>query len=184
MWRNSTLKVFSSLIEDRPLSYQASINVYTQTAKPLGFRGALLPPMLTCPVPVNSVAKRHRKTKFALKERCVKYRWAPTVTPKPMATCSKTPVNIKTFSYCLRFHILPAVSFLKFECELISIDLWKRREWRLVKEWSKSLLSGNIVSLFRWCRVSVKNWHSFSWQKIISYESKKRHVAEFIKHIL
>jgi hypothetical protein len=153
MWRNSNLKVFSFLTVDIPLSYQASIHVCSQTAKPLGFRAALLPLMLTCPVPVNSVAKRHRKTKFALKERCVKYRWAPTVTPKPRKTCSKTPVNIKTLNYCLRFHMLSAFCILKFDWELISIDLWDGREWRLVKEWSKSVLSGNIASHIRWCRV-------------------------------
>ena len=117
--------MFSFLIVDIRLSYQASIYVYSQSAKPLGFRAALLPLMLTCPVPVNIVAKRHRKTKFALKERCVKYRWAPTVTPPPKKTCIAIPVNIKTLSYCLRFHMVSAFCIFKSEWELISIDLWE-----------------------------------------------------------
>jgi hypothetical protein len=156
MWRNSTLKVYSFLTVDIQLSYEASIHIYSQTAKPLGFRAALLRLMLTCPVNVNSVAKRHRKATFALKERCAKYRWEPTVIPKPMKTCRKIPVIIKTLSYCLRFHMLPAFCILKFEWELISIDLWEEREWRLVMEWLNSLLSGNFASQIRWCRVSVE----------------------------
>jgi hypothetical protein len=148
--------MLSFLTVDIPLSHQASIHVYFQTAQLLSFRAALLPLMLTCPVPVNSVARRHRKTKLALKERCVKYRWAPTVIPKPKTICSKRTVNIKTLSYCLRFHMLPAVCILKFEWELISIDLREGREWRLVKGWSKSVLSGNIASLIRWCGLSVE----------------------------
>jgi hypothetical protein len=158
MWRNSILKVFRFLTVGIPLCYQTSMCIYvlTRTAKPLGFRAVLLPPMLTCPVPVNIVANRHRKTKFALKERCVKYRWAPTVIPKPKKRCIAIPVNIKTLRYCLRFYMLPAICILKFECELISIDLWEGSEWRLVKEWSKSALSGNFANLIRWCRVSME----------------------------
>jgi hypothetical protein len=153
--------MFSFLTVDIPLPYQASIHVYSQIVKPLGFRAALWPLMLTCPAPVNSVAKRHRKTKFALKERCEKYRWAPTVTPKPRTTCSKTTVNIKTLSYCLRFHMLPAFCILKFEWEMISIDLSEGREWRLVKDWSKSVTSGNIATHIRWCRVILDIIRSF-----------------------
>ena len=120
--------MFGFLTVDIPLSYEASSHVYTQTAKPLGIRATLLRLILTCPVAVNSVAKRHRKATFALKERCAKYRWEPTVIPKPMKTCRKIPVIIKTLSYCLRFHMLPAFCILKFEWELISIDLWEERE--------------------------------------------------------
>jgi len=84
--------------------------------------------MLTCPAPVNSVAKRHCKTKFALKARRVKYLWAPAVIPKPKPILIKKPVNIKALSYCLKFHMLPAVCILKFVWELISIDLWEGKE--------------------------------------------------------
>jgi hypothetical protein len=111
--------------------------------------------MLTCPVPVNSAAKRHRKAKFALKARCEKYRWAPTEIPKPKKMFVVTPVKIKTLSYCLRFHMLPAFCILKFEWELISTGVWEGGVI-LVKEWSKSVLSVNIASLIRWCSVSVE----------------------------